>query len=96
MTRAEPIVFPILFFIVLFVLAGLIAPFVLRLLRIPIPAKSTGLLWSILGDALILLISLLIVNVYHLGMIGYIIVAIIFIIISVCIASFFYYLQRKD
>ncbi len=95
MTRAEQIVFPILFFIVIFVLAGLISPFLLRLLRIPVPAKFTGLIWSILGDALILLISLLIVNTYNLGTMGYIIAAIIFIIISVFIASFFYYLQRK-
>ncbi len=91
MANPTQIVFPILFFIVLFVLAGLIAPFLFRLFRISIPAKLMGLIWSILGDALILIISLLVVTAYHLKTMGYIIAFVIFVVISICIAIFFYF-----
>ena len=96
MANPTQIVFPVIFFIVLFVLAGLIAPFLLRLFRISIPAKLMGLIWSILGDALILIISLLVVTAYHLMTMGYIIAFVIFVVISTCIAIFFYFsLIRK-
>jgi len=93
--KLEQIVFPILFFVVCFLLAIFLSTFLFRTFHIHQSSLAKGLMWSGTIVAVVSLSALVIVSVYKLGVPGEIFVGVLFVCLSAFSGAFVYLRYRN-